>query len=265
MTTTCPACAKPASGKFCSHCGASLAKTRDCGKCGNRLPAGGKFCNMCGTAVAPGAVAAAALPASPTRGARSTVWLAAAGGVGVLIVLLVVLLRDSPTPVNTPAAAALAAPGVPLGDPSAIDLSAITPRDAAIRLFDRVMTSVSAGDSVSARSFAPMAIAAYDRVDSLTIDDRYHLAVLHLVNRDATGSRQAAADILGLAPTHLFGLYWAAQAERLLGNSETARALYRQFLDNYDAELTTSRIEYTEHANALQAMKTDAEGILAND
>jgi len=265
MTTTCPACAKPASGKFCSHCGASLAKTRDCGKCGNRLPAGGKFCNMCGTAVAPGAVAAAALPASPTRGARSTVWLAAAGAVGVLIVLLFVLLPDSPAPVTPAPAVAPPTAGAPLGDPSAIDLSAITPRDAAIRLFDRVMTSVSAGDSLGARSFTPMAIAAYDRVDDITIDDRYHLAVLHLVNRDAAAARQAADEILELVPTHLFGLYSAAQAERLLGNSEASLAFYRQFLDNYEAELATSRIEYTEHASALPAMKADAEGILTND
>lgn len=46
--TVCPSCGKPAgSGKFCSHCGASMEMSF-CPNCGQKQPPGANFCNKCG-------------------------------------------------------------------------------------------------------------------------------------------------------------------------------------------------------------------------
>jgi TPR repeat protein len=51
-------------------------------------------------------------------------------------------------------------------------------RDAADRLFDRVMRAVAVGDSAQAGALLPMAIAAYQRARPLDHDALYHLSVL---------------------------------------------------------------------------------------
>ncbi|MDD5402217.1 MAG: zinc ribbon domain-containing protein [Dehalococcoidales bacterium] len=48
-TTKCPSCGKPAgTGKFCSHCGASM-ELKTCSRCGAKNAQSVKFCNNCGT------------------------------------------------------------------------------------------------------------------------------------------------------------------------------------------------------------------------
>jgi hypothetical protein len=51
-TTVCPTCGKPAgTGKFCNHCGASMALYK-CANCGQENAQGVKFCNNCGSPMA---------------------------------------------------------------------------------------------------------------------------------------------------------------------------------------------------------------------
>ncbi len=274
MANTCPACGKPASGRFCSECGTSLSEPVECRECGNEIPAGGRFCNMCGTPVgkaggtgkqparAGPAAAASPEPAKSSRGGT----LAAAGGAALVLIAALVYIvprlgGDSAPP---PPAASNApfAPAGAVGDPSAIDLSSMTPEQAAYRLFERVMLSVSEGDSVSARQFAPMAVQAYEMVPNKDLDAFYHMALLHLVNNDPVGARNTAEQMITQVPTHLFGLYTAGQAEQALGNSEASRDFYERFLANYDEELAVQRPEYQEHEAVLPAMLDNARQVL---
>jgi hypothetical protein len=64
---------------------------------------------------------------------------------------------------------------------STIDLSSMTPREAADRLFNRVVGAAEAGDSLQAQSFVPMAIASYERIPTLDNDGYYHLSVLQRI------------------------------------------------------------------------------------
>ena len=134
----------------------------------------------------------------------------------------------------------------------------MTPREAADRLFNRVMTATSTGDSAQAQRFLPMAIMAYQRVDSLNVDGRYHLAALHLVGHDWPAARAEADSILAVNPTHLFGLFSAGEAEAGRGNTAAAKDFYGRFIRAYDAELAKRLPEYEEHSQGLPAMRAQA-------
>jgi hypothetical protein len=199
----------------------------------------------------------------PRRRAPRLPWLVAGATLAALLAMLLVPRwtgrADAPPP---PVAAGSSAADVPAGDARAVDLSAMSPREAADRLFNRVMQNVSAGDSAEARRFLPMAMAAYGRVEPLDTDGRYHLAVLHLVDRDAPSARAQADTILAEHPRHLFGLFTAAQAEGAMGNRDGARALYRRFLDAYETERQQELPEYQDHAQALPPMREEAQRVL---
>jgi len=263
---TCPACGAATSGRFCDKCGVALSAA--CRECGNPLPRGAKFCNMCGAAATPSAAAAAVRPSVLP-------WAVAA--LALVALLAVVLIprigggggrAEQPATGQPPFAQApgggAGAPGAagPVGNPGAVDLASMTPRDAADRLFNRVMTAVSTGDTAQARQFVPMAVMAYQRVDTLDADGRYHLAALQLVAGDYPAARAEADTLLAGNPSHLFGLFTAAQAELGRGDQAGAKALYQRFVQSYDAEVAKKLPEYEEHAQGLPAMKAEAERVL---
>jgi len=263
---TCPACGATASGRFCDKCGVALSAA--CRECGNPLPRGAKFCNMCGAAATPTAATAAAARPSVLPWAVAALALAA-----LLAVVLIPRLggggeeqpaAGQPPFVQAPVGGAPGAAGGtgPVGNPGAVDLASMTPRDAADRLFNRVMTAVSTGDTAQARQFVPMAVMAYQRVDTLDADGRYHLAALQLVAGDYPAARAEADTLLAGNPSHLFGLFTAAQAELGRGDQARAKALYQRFVQQYDAEIAKKLPEYEEHAQGLPAMKAEAERVL---
>jgi tetratricopeptide (TPR) repeat protein len=174
-----------------------------------------------------------------------------------LIVVLVAPRFRSPDVATGP----FTAPPItgPTAGPAGIDLSAMPPREAADRLFNRVMQAVSAGDTAEALAFQPMALGAYERVADLDLDGHYHVAVLHIVGDDPAAARERAETILSIAPTHLFGLYTAGQAEEMLGNRAAALEFYSRFLEHHDAEIARGRPEYAEHAPVLPVMREEAE------
>jgi hypothetical protein len=255
MTKTCPACGQQASGRFCSSCGTSLEAPVTCAQCGNELPPGGRFCNQCGAPTP----ATEALLAQRTASPQSQLpWVVAGiGAVAVVALLVVLLTRGGDEDVATAATAAPFASGA-TGDPSQVDLSSMTPREAADRLYDRVMRLASSGDSAQARGFLPMALAAYQQVPEVDADVRYHLGVLSLLNDDPATTRAQADTILAAQPDHLFGLYNAAAAEQARGNAAEARRFFQRFLDVYDAEIAKALPEYTAHSEGLTSMRQEA-------
>jgi hypothetical protein len=259
MTETCPSCGAAASGRFCNACGAAVNAA--CRECGNPLPAGARFCNECGTP--------AVAPAGAARRAPILPW-ALTGAAMLALVATLILNNDrespaAPAPVQAVAAAPQApgpvASGAPAaGNPGAVDLASMTPREAADRLFNRVMQNVSSGDSATARQFLPMAVAAYDRARPLDSDGRYHLAVLHLVGGNLDAARAQSDTILSSNPKHLFGLFTGAQAAQGRGDAAASVSLFRRFLAAFEAEKARKDvIEYADHAQALPAMKAEAE------
>lgn len=249
MSQTCPSCEAPASGRFCPQCGVAL--DAQCRECQNPLPAGARFCNQCGVAV--GAQAA------PAR-AKPPVLAYAIATVAVATVAAVTILpRLAGDDVDQAAAMAqLQQPSGPAANGTPPDISNMTPRERADRLFNRVMQGLSSGDTTEMR-FVPMAIQAYGMVPERDADLHYHLGELYRLKGDAAAARAQADTILAADPQHLFGLYGAARAEELRGDAAGAKGMFQRFLDAYAAQVARNLPEYQEHSQGLPAMRAAAQ------
>ncbi len=265
-SVACPNCnyrETSAGANFCSQCGGAL-RGPPCPDCGAGSEPGDRFCTQCGVPL--GRRAARPQDAAGTGAGPRKAWIpwAATGGLA-LIVILVLVVRDdgreitlSPPPT---------APAGALGPTSAIDLGSMTPRQAADRLFRRVMGAVEAGNQAEANLFLPMAIASYDLIEALSLDDRFHLSLLHAVAEDGPSALAVAEAGLAFRPTHLLCLAAAAEAALLMDDSERATAYYQTLVDVYEDEIAAGLEEYgtgaTGHASLLPQLRAEAMAFLA--
>ena len=143
---------------------------------------------------------------------------------------------------------------------AAPDISAMTPRERFDRLFNRIMQASERHDSLEVRRFTPMALGAYDQLDTYDADARYHAAVLHLEVGDFAPAYALADTILQRSPGHLFGYIIRATAAGLQGDRARASRAEREFLAHYDQEMAADRPEYAEHKPAIEEFRSTARG-----
>jgi predicted Zn-dependent protease len=156
-------------------------------------------------------------------------------------------------PMQRPLGAALPDTG---GPP---DLSSMTPREAADRLFNRVMTAREQGNSEEALRFAPMALQAYERVGTLDNDARYHLALIHMTQGDTKGARVQIDKLRQSVPRHLLALMLEHELAERSGNKEKAAGVNKAFLAAYDAEIAAGRPEYEDHRGTIDRFRQAAQ------
>jgi Double zinc ribbon len=259
---TCPACSAPSTGgRFCSSCGAPLEGAL-CPACRSQLTTGAKFCHRCGTAVGGSA------PPDP-RAASTVPW--AVASIALIALIALVAGRNfgthkAPADDEAPQAPqAQAAPdanapfaGGAAGGAAAPDISSMSPAERADRLYDRVMRYHSEGKDDSAQTFAPMAMAAYQMMDSLTLDQRYDLGRIGEVVGLPDVARAEADTILALDPTHLLGLALAARTATLAKQDVAAGQYYRRLLAALPAERKKNLPEYARHSADIDAAVAEA-------
>jgi hypothetical protein len=257
--SVCPNCGKPASGNFCQHCGAALGG-RFCNKCGAKVSGGASFCNQCGAPVKGGPQVSRKEAAAAAVGGSNAAWWAA--GVAMFMVILIVgwnmTRRDGPSQAEGTAPAA----GNPATGQSTLDLSSMTPREAADRLFNRVMSSISSGDTAAALSFQPMAVQAYQVIEGLDIDGLFHQGLLEML-ANPSAALATADRILEADPDHLFGLNLAAQAALGMEDLQRAVASYQRLVDVFSTQVARSLPEYQAHQGLVDQMPAEAQGFLA--
>ena len=139
---------------------------------------------------------------------------------------------------------------------SSVDLSTMMPRQAADRLFNRVMGASERGDSEEVARFAPMAVAAYGRVSDLDLDARYHLGLLYLQLDELDQVREQIAIMKKSAPRHLLALVLEHDVALLSGNTETAARAAADFHAAYGDEMAAARPEYEAHRFALDRFRS---------
>ena len=251
--TVCAACGAPLTGPFCARCGAPSG-SRTCSACRAPLSPGARFCHRCGAAAGP-----SARPGSRER----TAWIVAGAAVAVALLLTVWKIGGArptvPDMGNAGNVGAGRAAG-PAGRPP--DISTMTPRERFDRLYDRVIQAAEAGDSQTVAQFAPMALGAYDLLDAVNADARYHAAMIHLTMGDFPGALALADTIQADAPGHLFANIVRGEAADRDNDTALLSRSYRDFLDHYDRELKAGRVEYQEHRPILEDFRTRAKASL---
>lgn len=239
-TPKCPSCGTEASGRFCRACGASLGATA-CPSCGTAAPAGAAYCARCGTALGAGTAAGAQSPRLAAKAGLIAAGAIAAAALGVF------LLRGKSEPPAAPVTAV------------APDISQLSPEERFDRLYRRVMQAARTGDTMATR-LAPMALGAYEMLDSVDADKRYHAALIKLHLGDAPGARALGDSILAHDSTHLLGFVARGMAFRWERDTVQLRPVYAAFRQHAAAELARGRPEYTEHQLILREFQQAAEG-----
>lgn len=250
--TTCPSCGASADGRFCASCGAPLDGAA-CRACASSLTPGARFCHHCGAPVSAGASVADA------RGTTALPWVVASIALVALVALVAAQRFSAPTATRLDAPLN-ALPQAQLGEVPAAermgrapDISQLSPRERADRLFDRIMALHERGRTDSVQFFAQMAIPAYLMLQPLDLDSRYDMGRIAEVAGRSDFARAQADTILRADPNHLLGLVLAIRASRSAGNEAAAAAFERRLIAAEPAERRRGLVEYTRHRADIDA------------
>ena len=265
----CPGCGEPGRGNFCARCGAPLREDgprRACPSCGRAVGADALYCGECGTP----------LRARPRKSAAAYAPWILAGlllvGFSVAVALFVQgqsrpRTGDAPMTGGVPGreddAGAEAAGGTASGSsmPTAAELAAMTPVEAADRLFDRTMRLEAAGDTARARFFADMGLQAYERVPPAErdADIRLHRGLLQLTLGRSEAAESEAEAILEGTAEHPYGLFLQIRIAEERGNRQAADT-YRDRLRDALQDGAVPEAAYAPHAAALRAVAGLSDG-----
>ena len=244
MITTCALCGAAGSGQFCSACGAPRGDTQ-CPSCKAPTAPSAKFCSSCGHWIA--GRSGVRQEGHPER--DRTPWVVAGVSLAAMLgLLLFTLARQAPA---RPMMASAPAAGAAIEGESPPDLSAMSPRERFNRLYNRIMRGTEAGDQATVARFTPMALLAYDQLDTVDADARFHAALLRVHTGDTAAARALGDSVLLLNPGHLFGYMILGTAARWRKDDRELSRAYAGFLQRYDAEMKAGRGEYGEHTTSL--------------
>ena len=208
--------------------------------------AGARFCHHCGSSTS---------SAGRAHSSSSALLPWAVGGVAFIALLALVLAQ------RTGSSGAGEATASPLGAATPVvrgpDLSTMSPRERADRLFNRVMSYQERGVSDSLQFFADMGIRAFQMLPSLDNDARYDMGRIAEAAGNATLAKAQSDTILQASPTHLLGLVLGARAARLTNKTAEARGYDRRLVAAEAAERRKSLPEYERHAADIdEALRT---------
>lgn len=267
--TTCPSCGTLSHGKFCAECGAALLGV-SCAACQAPLTPGARFCHACGTPVgaAPAQLArqgrAAPIP-QPAPQRSILPWAVGVVAVLVLVIAVAVQQRDS-SPATQMGANIPLDGSAPFADAGAgsmrgPDISSMSPRERADRLYDRVMRLASEGRSDSAAFFANMAAQAYELLGPLDNDLKYDYGRMSEMAGNLAEAEKQSAAILQNNPDHLLGLILGARVAQLKNDEATRLRLYRKLLAVEKTEQAKSVEEYQRHKGDIDAAIEEARSL----
>lgn len=135
------------------------------------------------------------------------------------------------------------------------DLSAMSPREAADRLFNRVMMAEEQGNADEVAQFAPMAAAAYDRLEDLDPDALYHVGLIHTAQGDAESAWNAVERLRTIVPGHLLASLLEHRLAMGQNDSKRAERAVERFKADYDEEIKIDRLEYRDHRRSIDQFR----------
>lgn len=229
-----------------------------CASCNALLTPGALFCHRCGAGVGGRpAVSSAALGAHSAGGApfgqRSILPWVVGGAALLALVIMVAAQQGASSAGNAPTTAMPLGAAPPMGGGRAPDISSMSPRERADRLFDRVMSMSAQGKADSAAFFAQMAVGAYESVGPLDLDLRYDYGRMAEMAGDLPLAQAQADSILRENPDHLLGLILAARVAQAKSDEAAASRYLARVVRAEKTELAKSLDEYVRHKNDIDA------------
>ncbi len=216
-----------------------------CASCGERHQAGARFCQNCGRSLVRG---------SWFDAQTLTVLGAACLTLAALGLLFASVLDFGSAPEDSPAVTAPSRTAqAPSGQPP--DLSTMSPREAADRLFNRVMMADEQGNADEVAQFAPMAVAAYDRLESLDLDALYHVGLIQAAAGDGESAGDAVRRMKAIVPGHLLASLLEHRLAMDENDEEKAALAIERFQANYDEEIKIDRLEYRDHQLSIDQFR----------
>ena len=122
------------------------------------------------------------------------------------------------------------------------------------------MRAAESGDQATVAQFTPMTVMAYQQLDTIDADARFHMAMLLLHTGQVPGAQAEADSILKFSPGHLFGYMIRGAVARWDKDASALARAQREFLARYDTEMKAKRPEYAEHARAVSDFRASAQG-----
>lgn len=223
-----------------------MATVSTCPSCNAATQPEARFCHACGAVLASGV--------KPGKSRKVLVLGSVATGATILAIASVFFIGrdegDAPTSTPAPFPTAVVGSGQP------IDLSTMTPRQAADRLFNRIMTASEQGNQAEAMRFVPMAVQAYAMVGALDADARYHLGLIHMTAGNPDKAREQIRMIRQRTPNHLLGFVLEYTVARQSHDKASAAQAYAGFTAAYATEIKASRQEYADHRNMIEGLRS---------
>lgn len=172
---------------------------------------------------------------------------------GIAFIILVVIFaaqRAGEEPVPPMPGAAPMAGG---GGAAAVDISSMTPRERASRLFDRIMRLHSQGKSDSVQFFSTMALGVYESLGDLDADLRYDFGRIAEVSGNLDIAAAQADTIQQQSPNHLLGLILGIAVASARNDAARRQSLEQRLLAAESAELARNLEEYVLHRADIDA------------
>ena len=134
----------------------------------------------------------------------------------------------------------------------------MSPREAADRLFNRVMIADEQGRDSEVSQLAPMAIAAYDRLESLDLDAIYHVGLIQAANGDAKAADEAIERLRAIVPNHLLATLLDYRMATEANDQARAERAIERFKSHYEDEILIDRPEYRHHRLQIDMFRQQA-------
>lgn len=135
------------------------------------------------------------------------------------------------------------------------DLSTMTPREAADRLFNRVMMADEQGNAAEVDQFAPMAVSAYEMLDDLDTDALFHVGLIQAAAGKIDDAKNYAERLKAVVPNHLLAALLEHRLAEVENKPEVAASAAKRFHDHYDEEISIGRPEYEHHRASIERFR----------
>jgi len=241
--TKCSGCGTPSDGEFCTRCGKPINAIGHCSSCGSACEVGALYCRDCGAPVGK--------PPVKSMRARLPWILTGLALVAFAIALSVMIGKGTGERApGMPPTGSIITGAQPATGPSGVDLSSMTPREAADRLFDRAMREESAGNMAQALQFAEMGVRTYGMIPAAEVDAdaHFHLGLLELLRSQPDDAELHANAILETLPDHLLGWVLQERISEQRGDATGVEQAQSRFLAVLDAQRALNLAEYAQHA-----------------